>query len=397
MSKSSHDPFSFFLKYLFVLLGFFIPISVAITNIIIGIISFIWIVEGGFKEKLNQIKSSKWMLSILGLIGLYVLGMFWGENHNHANWEFQKLALLLFFPLLLTLKIDQKTIKKGLFSFLISTFISASVAILINYNIICSLSEYFFFFSDHRDISAFVKYNYHNVLLAFSCMICFYLLIEKKTRYRNTLILFVVTYLISLFTERGRAGQVLFNFLVISYIIYYGKKYSYKGFLLVALVFLFQGMIYKTTTVYKNRVDAMLSVVTNNGLHLKTNKMDIRYVFVKESLKKIFKKPILGYGTGSFGTIFKNEVKTGHDFSYHRTPHNQYIYVWFEIGFVGLILLLRTFIFQIKELYNQKNGFHRVLLPISFMFLMLVDSYFFIFTIIVAYIYLYKIFSYQES
>lgn len=394
MSKSSHDPFSFFLKYLFVLLGFFIPISVAITNIIIGIISFIWIVEGGFKEKLNQIKSSKWMLSILGLIGLYVLGMFWGENHNHANWEFQKLALLLFFPLLLTLKIDQKTIKKGLFSFLISTFISASVAILINYNIICSLSEYFFFFSDHRDISAFVKYNYHNVLLAFSCMICFYLLIEKKTRYRNTLILFVVTYLISLFTERGRAGHVLFNFLVISYIIYYGKKYSDKIFLLIFLVFLFQGVIYKTSKAYKERVDYTISAYAINEDNLHKN---IRLVFIKESLIRIFKNPILGYGTGSFGTIFKNEVKTGHDFSKHITPHNQYLYVCFELGFIGLILLLKTFIFQIKDLYNKKYGFHRVLLPISFMVLMLVDSYFFIFTIIVAYIYLYKIFSYQES
>ena len=122
-------------------------------------------------------------------------------------------------------------------------------------------------------------------------------------------------------------------------------------------------------------------------------KDDIRYVFFRESLNKIIKKPFFGYGTGSFGTIFNNEVNTGHKFTVSTTPHNQYLYVWFELGIGGLCLLLAIFYYQIKDLLGKKHGLHRALLPMSFLFLMLVDSYFFIFILTIAYIYLYTIYS----
>ncbi|MDP7567635.1 MAG: hypothetical protein QF383_04540, partial [Flavobacteriales bacterium] len=96
-------------------------------------------------------------------------------------------------------------------------------------------------------------------------------------------------------------------------------------------------------------------------------------------------------------TIFENEVKSGHYFDKHTTPHNQYIYVWFELGILGLGLLLFIFYHQIKELFRKKDGIHRSLLPLSFMFLMLVDSYFFIFILTIAYIFLHTIYSRYES
>ena len=397
MSKFVYSKINFFSNHLFFLLGLFIPISVAITNIIIGLISFFWLIEGNFKLKYDTIKASKWMISLFLLIGIYILGNLWGTNHVHSAWQFQRLLLLLFFPILLTFKIDQKAIKNGLIAFLISTFISACLAILINCNVIYPLSEYLFFLSENHTISAFLKYNYHNLLLTFSCLICIYLVVEKKTKNKKTLLFFISIYILSIFTESGRAGQLLFNFLSISYIFYYAKKHSYKWYLLLFILVIFQVGIYKTTTVFKNRFDTVLSVVTNKGLHLNHNKKDVRYIFFNETLKKIHKNPVLGYGSGSFGTIFKNEVKAGYDFSLHKTPHNQYLYVWFEIGITGLFLLLMMFFFQIKEMYNKKDGFHRSLLPISFMLLMLIDSYLFIFTIMIGYIFLYKIFCYQES
>jgi O-antigen ligase len=151
------------------------------------------------------------------------------------------------------------------------------------------------------------------------------------------------------------------------------------------------------TKVYKNRFDAVSNIIKNNGDRGEGHLEDIRYVFIKESLSRIKQKPILGYGTGSFGTIFDKEVKSGHDFQFHRTPHNQYLYVLFELGILGVLLLLSIFYYQIKELIVKKDGIHRILLPLSFMFLMLVDSYFFIFILTIAYIFLYTIYSRYES
>ena len=396
MNKSGNNIFLSLKKKLFILLGVFIPTSIAITNIIIGLLLICWILEGELKQKIKYLRSSKWILSIFGLIGLYVLGMFWGEIHSDAMWQFQRLALLLVFPLLATLKIDQGTIKNSVLGFLFTTFISALVAILINYNIICPLAEYFSFISNLPHISAFIGYNYHNILLSFSSTICLYLIIENKTKYRYLLILLFIAYAISIFTESGRGGQLIFSLSVISYIVYYSIKYSYKFLLFLLLFLFFQIAIYEKSEVYKKRVDYTLATITTG---FTSNEKDINYRFLcfKESVKRILKKPILGYGTGSFRAIFQKEVKSQYDFSTHRTPHNQYLYVLFELGIFGLILLLMIFNFQIRELFNKKDGFHRVLLPVSFMIIMLVDSYLFIFTLTIAYIYLYTIYANYES
>jgi O-antigen ligase len=385
-------------QFLFVLLGVFIPTSIAITNLIIGLLSLCWIFERNFKAKFDIIRSSKWMLAILALIGFYGLGMLWGDHHLNADWQFQRLALLLIFPVLMTMDLKQETIKRAVFAFLVTAFISAFTAIAINNNIISPLGAYLSFIDPSWRNSAFITYNYHNVILALATTLSLYVLIEKKSKYTCLLLLFIVIYAISIFTEPGRAGQVIFNFSAGFSIIYYNRRNLLRLCSFLLLLFSFQFGIYHSTNVYKDRFDAVSNIIQNNGDRGVGKTEDIRYVFVKESLNRIIEKPILGYGTGSFGTIFKNEVKSGHYFDKHTTPHNQYLYVWFELGILGLVLLLLIFYYQVKELFRKKDGIHRVLLPLSFIFLMLVDSYFFIFILTICYMFLYTIYSrYQQE
>ena len=335
-------------QFLFVLLAVSIPTSIAITNLIIGLLALSWILERNFKVKFDIIKSSKWMLAIFALIGFYALGMFWGDQHLNSNWQFQRLALLLIFPILMTMNLKQETIKRAVFVFLLTAFISALAAISVNNNIISPLGVYLPFIEISWRNSAFITYNYHNVILALATNVSFYVLIEKKSKYAYLLLLFIVVYSISIFTEGGRAGQVIFNLSAVFYIIYYNRKNLLRLCALLVLLFLFQFVIYNSTSVYKDRFDAVSNIIQNNGGRGEGKTKDIRYVFVKETLSRILEKPILGYGTGSFGTIFKNEVKSGHYFDQHTTPHNQYLYVWFELGALGLVLLLLIFYHQLK-------------------------------------------------
>ena len=385
-------------QFLFVLLGVFIPTSIAITNLIIGLLALCWILERNFKAKFDVIKSSNWMISIFALICFYALGMLWGEQHLNADWQFQRLALLLIFPVLMTMNLKQETIKKAVFSFLGTAFISAFTAIAINNNIILPLSEYLSFIDPSWKNSAFITYNYHNVILALATTLSLYVLIEKKSKYTYLLLLFIIVYSISIFTERGRAGQIIFNLSAVFYIIYYSRRNLLRICAFLVLLFSFQVLIYNSTNVYKDRFDALSNIIQNNGDKDGGKIKDIRYIFIKESLNRIIEKPIFGFGTGSFGTIFDEQVKSGHKFDRHTTPHNQYLYVWFELGLVGLVLLLLIFYYQLKELFRKKDGAHRVLLPLSFMLLMLVDSYFFIFILTTCYMFLYTIYArYQHE
>ena len=68
--------------------------------------------------------------------------------------------------------------------------------------------------SENRGISAFTTYNYHTILLAFSSLICFFLIAEKKSKYIWGLIVCFLIYAFSIFTEGGRAGQLIFTLLL---------------------------------------------------------------------------------------------------------------------------------------------------------------------------------------
>ena len=76
-------------------------------------------------------------------------------------------------------------------------------------------------------------------------------------------------------------------------------------------------------------------------------------------------------------------------FKKHKTPHNNFLYIFFEIGFLGLLVFLSLFYFQIKDLISNKSTTLDILiLPFFYLFLMLFDSYLFIFTITILYIFL---------
>jgi len=394
-------------QYLLILLGVFIPTSIGLTNVTIALISLLWIIEGNYKIKWENIKKTKWLIPMFTLIALYVLGMFWGETHVNAHFQFQRLSLLLFFPVLTSTFNNQKTIRYSAIAFLITNLISAIIAILINIGIIPHLSEYFSFISKDKHVAAFIKYNYHNVLLSFASILALYVLFKKKTRYRKLLFLVIIVYAISIFTERGRAGQVIFNLTCLFYIIYYNYNKLFRLISLLSFLIFCQYLIYNNSEVYKKKsIERTFNIIKNKGyVNSKKGekKLDSRFVWSKYCLKKIKERPLLGYGTGSFGALLIKdyddifEEKSYEKFLPHMTPHNQYLYVWFELGFFGLLLLLLIFALQIKELLKKKDSFYRLLLPISFMLLLLVDSYFFIFIGTITYIYLYTIFRNHQA
>ena len=139
----------------------------------------------------------------------------------------------------------------------------------------------------------------------------------------------------------------------------------------------------------KNRFDYAIKSYKNiqNG---KKSSSNTRYILGDETIKLIKQNPVFGYGTGSFTDVFgpiNNETEkiVGHK---HKTPHNNYLYVWMELGILGLILLLSIFYFQIRELYRLKDGFPRVLLPLMYLIIMFADSYFFSHNTLILYLFL---------
>ena len=372
----------------FIFLAFAIPFSVALTNILIVIFTLLWLIEGDFKNKLLKTSSSKWFFSIFLLAILYLVGMFNGEYHSDLFYVLKRLLLLLLFIPVLTTRLSKFTIEKSIYVFLFTNFLAAAIAVLINLDIIQPLFS-------NASISSFLKYSYHNILLSFSSLLCFVLYVKSKHKFSFIYLLLILTYTLSIFTEAGRAGHLTFNLFFLLFAIYYLKnhvKYSLSIFVFLLIVNYFS---YSNSPIFKHRVDHLTHIVKHDGKkkNKKNKEKDIRYVLLKSTTEMVFKKPIFGYGTGSFIDFFNQYTNASYDIKQHKTPHNNYLYILFEVGLLGLIAFLSIFYYQIRELLHKNNhNWEVLLLPLFMLILMFFDSYMFVFTITVFYIYMYKIF-----
>lgn len=378
-------------NFIFILLGASIPTSVAFTNILIGLFSFIWIIEGDFVGKFKIIKSTKWIYSLLALVILYLFGLLYGEYHSDYHYAIKRVLLLLFFIPIITSNFSSITIIYSVHAFLLANLIAALIAISINHNLIPPLFQ-------KSSISAFILYNYHNILLSFSSLLSFIFFTKSKSKYAFLYLMSIVIFSISIFTEAGRAGQLTFNLFFFLFSLYFFSKRKAYSIIILSYLMALNIISYEKSYIYKHRVKHLTHIVQNDGeiKNPKKQKIDNRYLFVKTSMELIPKKIFFGYGTGSFSSNFLNN--NDHVLEYpnfeHKTPHNNFLYVLFELGLFGLILFLSIFYFQIKELRNKNliNN-EKILLPLFMLFLMLFDSYMFIFSITLFYIFMYKIFT----
>ena len=362
---------------LFILLGFTFPLSISISSILIILLAILLLFQEDIRGKIKKVISSKWMISILALLFLYYISPLFFGFFTDTSWVLKRVSLLLILPILYSFSFSQKTINLSIFAFLSSMFLSSVIALADNYEIIQ--------FTKNWTWSAFLQYTEHNVFLAIALLLSFYTLFRVKLSLfnRNILLVFILTFLFSLFTEGGKAGQLVFIISIILFFIFHFKDKRTLMFFSVLSIFIFSVVIYHSSPIVKKRF-------TNEIKSIRSAEPSFRnYLFIY-SVDLIQENPIIGYGTGSFSDVFKEVNKsTKRTVDYdHKTPHNNYLYIWFELGIIGLIVFMFIFYFQIKELLQKKDALFRVLFPLIYLIIMLADSYFFSHNTLIMYLFL---------
>ena len=362
---------------LFILLGFTFPLSISISSILIILLAILLLFQEDIRGKIKKVISSKWMISILALLFLYYISPLFFGFFTDTSWVLKRVSLLLILPILYSFSFSQKTINLSIFAFLSSMFLSSVIALADNYEIIQ--------FTKNWTWSAFLQYTEHNVFLAIALLLSFYTLFRVKLSLfnRNILLVFILTFLFSLFTEGGKAGQLVFIISIILFFIFHFKDKRTLMFFSVLSVFIFSVVIYHSSPIVKKRFTHEIKSIRSAEPSFRN------YLFIY-SVDLIQENPIIGYGSGSFTDVFKEvnkSTKRTVDYS-HKTPHNNYLYIWFELGIIGLIVFMFIFYFQIKELLQKKDALFRVLFPLMYLIIMLADSYFFSHNTLIMYLFL---------
>jgi len=189
-------------------------------------------------------------------------------------------------------------------------------------------------------------YKIRSFYLGFGSFLGLGILIIYFKKYNKILLLF---YLILLIASGARGSLVFTLFIIAIYKVFtwdkvLKTKYPLKLLKKIFFVFTFLVII---LTFYLNKI--LASDFFKLGLQRLTSLLDFnkdnssldridRFGFTIDSIFESFSSFIFGHGYGSFGIMYSNI--DGREY-----PHNIYLESWFELGLIGLIIVLSFTIF----------------------------------------------------
>jgi hypothetical protein len=347
--------------------------SIPFTLIFGGLLVTMVLVKKEYSIQRLKNEFTKHVFLILFFIWCSV-STFYTSSENYVWYKLIALGtnLLAFYSVLITNKINVKkfTLYFSFFLFFLSLFF-----FIINPN---SLSKNFPFHAYFNELYIQGWYLTLGQFLAANIFLVFYLKDHKRIIY----MLLVSFNLIFLFAGRFPIIIGLFSIAILSTYLLITKKINREILIQliksVVVILFINGAFYLTSSNYKEIIkrtvyrfevlssnteidfeekDHQLSNKDNNYSY---NKRLEYFIFSKENIFKSSKSILIGYGLGSFSKEFSNEDK-------RLYPHNIILEIFFELGIIGLLLMLGLVITNIKIFKSFLTNF--ALLAVIILFL----------------------------
>ncbi len=356
-----------YINYLMILFAFVFPLSIAGANLILGIMSILWILEGNFKEKMDILKKDKIFLSLLGISLLIIISTLLSKSYNNGflintglknefDFVFRHLLWSDVLYMIFSTSIKKYYLDKIISSFLIAMFINELISYSIFFNLIDInyLKKIGLLYKlAYPNNPSPMNHSFYSLYLAITILI----LLDKLIKHNKTenfilkvgMFLFLLSATTNLFINGGRTGQIAIILGFAIYIITYFKtniKYLFFN-LIISLGVLISA--YSFSPVFKQRINLaknnLISVYkyqnfcSSWGQRIGMNIVGFNYLF-QNPKNFIFggfageaKKNYLTYGNTHYKKIF-------HCFKNEQHLHNQYLQLWIDGGIFAFILIL---------------------------------------------------------
>ncbi|MCX7101551.1 MAG: O-antigen ligase family protein [Methylobacter sp.] len=176
---------------------------------------------------------------------------------------------------------------------------------------------------------------------------------QRKVYLTGIILLFIFNIF---FVSQSRSGYIALPvaaFFMLVNIYGYKKIPHTLGILAVAIV-----LITLTSTTLQQRIKLAWEENKSSQTSENLTSIGVRDIFRQNTLELIKQKPIFGYGTSSFKTVYSEHAAAKYkDWRGESVsdPHNQYLFVWLENGLVGLLIFLAYIYIAIKQGATQKS------------------------------------------
>ncbi|MDO8598357.1 MAG: O-antigen ligase family protein, partial [Sulfuricaulis sp.] len=327
-------------------LGFTIPISVALDNVLLALILALWIVSGGYRAKLALLSRHRVALAALSLFGLLVMGLAWGDHDTSAGLRMLgKYIDLVFVPIFVTLFQAERDRRRAWLALAVALLLTLALSYLTRAGLVPS-SPFVMGGPGPGSPEIFKKALTQNILMAFGAFLFTHFAVRAQSLRSRILwaaaaLLAVINVMVMV---QGRTGQVILVVLTV-YLVY--STWRRIGALPTALVFgIVVGALALGMVSNSNRLTITLEELKEwQPDRVTTTSTGQRLQFYRNSLEIIRDHPVIGVGTGGFAKAYASRVG-GTDMMQTVNPHNEYLNIAVQLGIIGLVALLYLFYCQ---------------------------------------------------
>lgn len=326
-----------------VLIGFFLPISGAIDNLLVIVLLFAWLLSGDWRSKWDNVRNSPVAKMLLAFLLLAALGTTWGLGSGAERLHYFAKYLILLLPVcLIAAPPKAETTRRAAFAF----GLGIGLTLLLSYAIWAGvqLPEWLVRNRDASNPVVFKLHITHSFFVALGALLYFVAALRSTDkRWRWGLGLATLLALGNLFIVQGRTGQVVLLVLVAYLFIH---RFGWRGALAGAAA------VIATVVVVAQNPNSALMARYGGGIKEIQNwqfgrsdesSMGLRMQYAATSLRIIAAHPLVGVGTGGFEPAYRQEI-AGTEARSSNNPHNQYLLTTAQLGLPGLVALLAIFV-----------------------------------------------------
>lgn len=358
-------------RYVIMLLAFLIPVWEKLVPVVIAVLCLLWLLEGDFKNKFQNIFRDKISLIFILFYVLYVAGLIYTTDMGRGWFDLEVKLSLLVFPLLFLS--GSKNISETKRSDVLKSFVAGSLAItvfLFVRALYLSFQTNEFARLTYSYLSFHTSPSYLAMYLNFSVMVVFFSFFDKvKSKFilflQFLLIVFFAGFIVLLSSKSGILTLALSLVFMFIYLLV-RKKYLVVSILaLVSLVAFFLVVKYAKYTT-KRMITAVNIFMNYKSVQSDAEESTSERILVWKASSQIIKNnPLLGVGTGDVKEELLREYKDDnilYAIENSLNSHNQYLQTGVAIGSVGLLVLLLTLFIPMVGAIGQRNWIYLIFL-----------------------------------
>ncbi|MCR4302977.1 MAG: O-antigen ligase family protein [Gallionella sp.] len=335
-----------------ILLGFSVPISVALDNVLLAVLLLgvlfnaraIWQIAAQ-----NPAARASWLL-----FGVLSLAMFYGETPLREAvgilGKYVDLAFVPLFMLTLSAKVDRR---RAQYAFLAAMGVTLLLSWLVGLGIL-PIQDWMDKAVAADNPVIFHSHITQNNMMAFAAFLALLNFREAASRVSRLIwgLLALLGVINVLFMVQGRTGYMI----MMALLVWFGwvtlarsmrkRSMSWDWRHGVAVVLVFAGIAvgaYHASSRLQERVNLVASEYhdwqPNHGRETSTGQ---RLDFYYNTLQIVRQHPVLGVGTGGYAAAYARQTQ-GTEAIQTTNPHNEYLLVAVQTGMIGLGLLMFLF------------------------------------------------------